>query len=63
MTRILTLGLGIATAASIQAAPRMVIPVSEFDFGYVPQNSSISHGFWLFSNGDDTLRVLKVVPG
>lgn len=45
------------------AAPLMVIPEIEFDFGYVPQNSEISHVFWIYSRGDDSLKIEKVVPG
>ena len=48
---------------SLLGAPRLTIPVSSFDFGYVPQNSSITHEFWLYSEGDDTLKILKVIPG
>lgn len=58
----LILGLGML-AAQIQGAPRLVLVESEFDFGYVPQNSKISHVFWLKSAGDDSLKILKVVPG
>lgn len=49
--------------ASLQAAPRLTMDNSSFDFGYVPQNSAISHEFWLKSVGTDTVRILKVVPG
>jgi len=45
------------------AAPHMVMPEIEFDFGYVPQNSEISHVFWIYNTGDDTLKIDKVVPG
>jgi hypothetical protein len=45
------------------AAPRMVIPEMAFDFGFAPQNSSISHVFWIYNRGDDTLKIEKVVPG
>jgi hypothetical protein len=45
------------------AAPRMVLPEAEFDFGLVPQNSEISHVFWIYNQGDDTLKIEKVVPG
>jgi len=48
---------------SLAAAPRMTIPETVFNFGFVPQNSKISHDFWLLSTGDDTLKILKVVPG
>ena len=45
------------------SAPRLTIPEADFDFGYVPQHSTISHSFWLMSTGDDELKILKVVPG
>lgn len=45
------------------AAPRMTIKENEFRFGFVPQNSNIAHPFWLYSTGDDTLKILKVTPG
>jgi hypothetical protein len=45
------------------AAPLMVMPEIEFDFGYVPQNSEISHVFWIFNRGDDSLKIEKIVPG
>jgi hypothetical protein len=44
-------------------APLMTLPQAEFDFGYVPQNSKISHVFWIHAAGDDSLKILKVVPG
>ena len=53
----------LAVAGAIQAAPRLVLPETVFNFGLVPQNSKISHVFWLYSKGDDSLIVLKVVPG
>ena len=59
---IFVLGL-VAFVTSASGAPRMTISEAEFDFGYVPQNSTISHIFWLHSAGDDSLKILKVVPG
>ncbi len=50
-------------AGSITAAPRMTIKENEFRFGFMPQNSSVSHPFWLYSTGDDTLKILRVNPG
>jgi len=55
--------LTLLIASVAMAAPRLTIPVKEFNFGYVPQNSTISHKFWLVSTGDDTLKILKVIPG
>ncbi len=50
-------------AGIADAQPKMSIPNSIFDFGFVPQNSKISHIFWLHSTGTDTLKILKVTPG
>jgi hypothetical protein len=62
--RLLGLSLGVAVlAAQAFGAPRMTIPQAEFDFGFVPQNSSISHVFWIHSNGDDSLKIVSVQPG
>jgi hypothetical protein len=56
--------LGLLTiAGAASAAPRLTIPVGEFDFGFVPQNSSISHVFWLHSSGEDSLKIVRVSPG
>jgi len=51
------------TCGSIFAAPQMILSESSFDFGFVPQNSKISHTFWIKSVGDDDLKILKVIPG
>lgn len=45
------------------AGPNLVIPDSIFDFGFVPQNSKISHIFWLHNTGTDSLKIIKVSPG
>ena len=58
---VLTLALVLVSA--IHAAPRLVLPETTFNFGYVPQNSKLSHVFWLYSKGDDSLQILKVIPG
>jgi len=50
-------------AGSLLAAPRLVIPETEFEFGFAPQNSKVTHYFWLFSKGDDSLKIIQVVPG
>ncbi len=62
---LLVLAAGLAALATVSAvaAPRMEMSEIEFDFGYVPQNSDISHVFWLYNRGDDTLKIEKVVPG
>lgn len=45
------------------AQAKIDLPQTEFDFGYVPQESTISHVFWIKSVGLDTLRILEVRPG
>jgi hypothetical protein len=52
--------LGIGTA---HAVPKLAMPDTLFEFGYVPQNARIAHIFWLKSVGTDTLKVLRVTPG
>ena len=53
----------IVLISQVEAQPVLEIPEADFDFGYVPQNASISHDFWLKSVGTDTLKIVKVVPG
>lgn len=62
MTVILTI-MSLMVVGSAVAAPRLLIKETAFDFGYAPQNSKVSHVFWLYSTGDDTLKILKVKPG
>jgi hypothetical protein len=57
------LGAAILVVPSLMGAPRLQIPETEFDFGYAPQNSKVSHVFWLYNKGDDSLLIEKVVPG
>jgi len=53
----------LCTSPPAEAASKLVIDAPEFDFGYVPQNAKISHKFSLHSAGEDSLKILKVVPG
>jgi hypothetical protein len=57
------IGTAILLAASSPATPRLVLGETTFNFGAVPQNSKVSHVFWLHSAGEDTLQILKVVSG
>ncbi len=63
MAAVLAALVSLMLVGSATAAPKLTIPETEFDFGYVPQNSKVSHVFWLYSTGEDTLKVLKVTPG
>lgn len=53
--------ISIANVAFSQA--KLSIPNADFDFGYVPQNSKISHVFWLHSTGTEMLKIENVRPG
>jgi hypothetical protein len=50
-------------AGSAMAGPELTIPEEVFDFGYIPQNSKVSHVFWLRNTGDEELRIAKINPG
>ena len=56
----LVLLLSVGTAFG---GPNLTIPEPVFDFGYVPQHAKVSHTFWLYSTGDSTLKITKIVPG
>jgi hypothetical protein len=47
----------------VKIGPKLSIPESTFDFGYAPTASTVSHTFWLYSTGDDTLRITRINPG
>ena len=55
--------VSLALTGSAIAAPQLTIKESIFNFGFVPQNSKVTTGFWLFSSGDDSLKIIRVVPG
>jgi hypothetical protein len=59
----LAIAVVLVLASGLQAAPKMTLPETEFNFGYAPQHSDISHVFWIHSTGDDSLKILNVVPG
>jgi len=58
-----TAGLALLWAASALSARKLTLPETVFDLGYVPQNATVSHVFWLYSTGDDTLKILSVKTG
>ncbi len=53
----------LGAVAGAWAGPQLYMPETEFNFGKVCQKSLVSHSFWIYSIGDDTLRILKVIPG
>jgi len=50
-------------SSSASAEAELSIPDASFDFGFVPQHSKISHVFWLYSVGTDSLYIKRVRPG
>jgi hypothetical protein len=53
----------VATTIGDYTKGRLYFPETEFDFGYVPQSSFVSHSFWLLNVGEDTLEVIQIKPG
>ena len=53
----------IFTSTAAPAGPVLTISKDEFDFGYIPQSSKVSHVFWLSNTGDQDLKIAKVNPG
>lgn len=47
----------------VLAAPQIQIPEATFNFGKVSQHVKISKTYWLKSIGDDTLKILTLIPG
>jgi hypothetical protein len=45
---------------SATAQPVLKTPVEKFDFGFTPQNATVSYDFWLHSDGRDTLKITRV---
>lgn len=62
-TRFVISLLTVVIPAALVAAPAVKIPHDTFNFGKVIQNATTTHSFWIKSVGDDTLRILDVVPG
>ena len=50
-------------ASSALALPKMFLPQEEFNFGFVPQDSKVTHVFWIKSVGEDSLIIISVKPG
>jgi len=50
-------------SGSILAGPQLTIKEPAFNFGYAPQQSKITFPFWLYSTGDEPLKIINVVPG
>jgi hypothetical protein len=69
---VLVLALTALGASTLRAADtnppkvggaKLVIPETMFDYGYTPQDTKVSHVYWLKNDGTDTLRLADVRPG
>lgn len=47
-------------AVPLWAGPHLKLTETEFDFGYAAQNSKISYPFWLYSDGDEDLLIVRI---
>lgn len=47
-------------ASPVWAGPHLKVTETEFDFGYAAQNSKMSYPFWLYSDGDEDLQIVRV---
>ncbi|MCP4566402.1 MAG: DUF1573 domain-containing protein [FCB group bacterium] len=63
LTAVSVIIITLLLAATVMALPKMYLPEEVFDFGYTPQNSKISHVFWIKSVGEDSLKIVSVKPG
>ena len=64
MKRLLvTIGLLGLAAGSAFGEPKLAIPSNRFEFGSVPQNSTVTHFFWFKSIGTDTVRIREIKTG
>jgi hypothetical protein len=43
--------------------PQMFLPELHWDYGNVPQNSALTHDYWIRNMGNDTLKIIDVRPG
>lgn len=53
----------VLTGANSQSQPRLVVLSPTFDFGSLPQNTTLVHRFWFKSAGTDTLRITEIKTG
>jgi hypothetical protein len=45
------------------ATPVLSMPEVHWDYGNVPQQSVLTHDYWIRNIGDDTLKIIEVKPG
>lgn len=50
-------------ASALDKQAKLEISETNFNYGYVVQDASIAHTYWLKNTGNDTLRITDVRPG
>ena len=53
--------LGFASLAF--ADPKILVPEQSWDFGHIPQQSTVSHAYPVINVGLDSLKIIKVKAG
>lgn len=66
-TALLTICIGFAltgssTAQSTLTGPRIKTALEIFEFGYVPQDATVSHIYWLQNPGTETVTIKQIKP-
>jgi hypothetical protein len=62
MRKFVLIALTLIPAISL-AGPQITISEKHWDYGFVPQNSVLTHAYQIKNTGDDTLRIESVKPG
>lgn len=61
---LLLMSLALVGAAFPQSSgAKVYVEETSFDYGYLPGGESVSHTYYLYSRGTDSLKILKVQPG
>ncbi len=61
--RFLFIAILLGFAVTAFADPEIYVPEQSWDFGHIPQQSTVSHEYWIMNVGTDTLKIVKVKPG
>ena len=59
---LLTLAMLPLTVAAQGVGAKVYIEETTFDFGFIPRSGTVTHAYYMFSRGTDSLRILKVKP-
>jgi hypothetical protein len=61
--RILAAAFVVGLSRLAFAEPKIEILEPRWDFGHVPQQSVLTHDYWIKNIGTDTLKIVRVKPG